>query len=135
VSEELKTENSGPKGEGVAPEKGGSSAQQRVNPRFKVNWPARALLPDKRILGIRVRDVSVGGVGFECAESVPMGSGVNIELTPWVGGKKLVIRVKCVVTYHMLLAGNAGFSHGVRFTDVQPKQLEDLKMVLKSLAT
>ena len=134
MSEELKTENGGPKGEGAAPEKGASSAQQRRDPRFKVNWPSRALLPDKRILGVRVRDVSVGGVGFDCTESLSVGSSVNIELTPWFGGKKCVIRVKCVVTYNMLLAGNAGFSHGVRFTDVQSGQLDDLKMVLKSLA-
>lgn len=134
MSEELKTENIAPKGKDVPPEEGRSSARQRRDPRFKVNWPSRALLPDKRILGIRVRDVSVGGVGFDCAESLPIGSNVNIELTPWFGGKKCVIRVKCVVTYNMLLAGNAGFSHGVRFTDVQPGQLDDLEMVLKSLA-
>jgi hypothetical protein len=133
VSEELKAENVAPEGESVAPEGGKSSAQQRRSPRFKVNWSSRALMSDKRIVAIRTRDVSVGGIGFECGESLPVGSDVNVELTPWMGGKKYVIRAKCIVTYNMLLAGNAGFSHGVRFTYVPPEQLEDLKMVLKSL--
>lgn len=92
-------------------------------------------MPDKRIIAIRTRDVSVGGVGFDCGESLSVGSAVNIELTPWVGGKKYVIRAKCIVTYNMLLAGNAGFSHGVRFTFIPPEQMENLKMVLKSLGS
>ena len=133
MSEELKAENVVPEGETVAPEGGKSSAQQRRSPRFKVNWSSRALMSDKRIVAIRTRDVSVGGIGFVCGESLPVGSDVNVELTPWMGGKKYVIRAKCIVTYNMLLAGNAGFSHGVRFTYVPPEQLEDLKMVLKSL--
>lgn len=110
-----------------------TSAQQRKNPRFKVNWPSRALLPGKRIVAIRTKDIAVGGVGFESGESISVGAEVNVELTPWVGGREYVIRAKCVITYTMLLAGNAGFSYGARFTYVPPEQLENLKMVLKSL--
>lgn len=128
MSEELKTENLT---SGEAEVK--TSAQQRKSPRFKVNWPSRALLSGKRIIAIRTKDVSIGGVGFESAESMVVGSEVSVELTPWVGGREYVIRAKCIITYNMLLAANAGFSHGVRFTYVPPEQLEDLKMVLKSL--
>jgi hypothetical protein len=128
VSEEIKTENLVSGETGAKP-----SAQQRKSPRFKVNWPSRALLPGKRIIAIRTKDVSIGGVGFESGESMVIGSEMNIELTPWVGGREYVIRAKCIITYNMLLAANAGFSHGVRFTFVPPDQLENLKMVLKSL--
>lgn len=133
MSEEIKTESLVP-GEG-GDDKGDAktSARQRKSPRFKVDWPSRALLPGKRIIAIRTKDVSVGGVGFESGESMAVGSEVNIELTPWVGGREYVIRAKCVITYNMLLAANAGFSHGVRFTYVPPEQLDNLKMVLKSL--
>ena len=133
MSEEIKTESLVP-GEG-GDDKGDAktSARQRKSPRFKVDWPSRALLPGKRIIAIRTKDVSLGGVGFESGESMAVGSEVNIELTPWVGGREYVIRAKCVITYNMLLADNAGFSHGVRFTYVPPEQLDNLKMVLKSL--
>ncbi|MFT7388236.1 MAG: hypothetical protein ACI8VC_001481 [Candidatus Endobugula sp.] len=133
MSEDQKTESLAPKDVSTALKGEKSSAQQRRNPRFKVNWSSRALMADKRIIAVRTKDVSVGGVGFECGESLPVGSNVSIELTPWVGGKKYAIRAKCLVTYNMLLAGNAGFSHGVRFTFVPPKQLEELKIILKSL--
>jgi len=135
VSEDQKNQNLAPKDVSTALKGENSSAKQRSNPRFKVNWSSRALMADKRIISVRTKDVSLGGVGFECGESLPVDSSVNLELTPWVGGKKYVIRAKCLVTYNMLLAGNAGFSHGVRFTFVPPEQLEDLKIVLKSLGS
>jgi hypothetical protein len=128
VSEELKAESLVSGKVGAKP-----PAQQRKSPRFKVDWPSRALLPGKRIIAIRTKDVSIGGVGFQSGESLSVGLEVNVELTPWVGGREYVIRAKCIVTYNMLLAANAGFSHGVRFTYVSPEQLEDLKVVLKSL--
>ncbi len=108
-------------------------AQKRKAQRFKVNWASRVLLPDKRILAARTRDVSVGGVGFDLDEGVPVGGEVSIELAPWLKGRQLIIRAKCVITYSMILAGNAGFSHGVRFSNIPEEHLKTLKMVIKSL--
>jgi hypothetical protein len=113
--------------------KSAGGAQQRKSQRFKVKWPSRVLLPDRRIIAAKTRDVSSGGVGFELDESLPVGSELSIEISPWSAGKQYVIRAKCVVTYSMILSGNAGFSHGVRFSFIPPDQLAQLKQVLKAL--
>ena len=112
-----------------APLKNGRQSQ-----RFKVSWPSRVLLPGKRILSARTKDVSIGGVGFELDEGISVDTDINIELSPWMNGRQYTIRAKGVVTYNMLLAGGAGFSHGIKFTFVPPEQLADLKSILKSLA-
>jgi len=108
-------------------------AQQRKSQRFKVNWASRILLPDKSIVAARTRDVSVGGIGFDLDHGIPVGEEVSIELAPWLKGKQLIIRARCVVTYSMILGGNAGFSHGVRFSNIPEEHLKTVKMVIKSL--
>lgn len=107
--------------------------QKRQSKRFKVNWSSRVLLPDRRIIAARTRDVSIGGAGFELDEGVAVGTEVSMELTPWSGGKQYTIRAKCVITYSMILSGNLGFSHGVRFAMVPPEQLAQLKKILSAL--
>ncbi len=106
---------------------------QRKSKRYKVSWASRVLLPDKRIIPARTKDVSDGGVGFELDEGVSVGTEVSMELSPWARGQQYVIRAKCIVTYSMLMSGNNGFSHGVRFSLIPPDQLETLKKVLKAL--
>jgi c-di-GMP-binding flagellar brake protein YcgR len=106
---------------------------QRKSPRIKVNWSSRVLMPDRRIVAARTKDVSEGGLGFELEESLVVGAEVNIELTPWSKGKQYLIRAKCVVTYSMLMAGNAGFSYGVKFSFVPPDQLTQLKQIIKEI--
>lgn len=106
---------------------------ERKSQRFKVGWPSRVLLPGKRIVAARTKDISVGGVGFELDEGVPVGTNVNIELTPWVNGQQYVIRAKGSITYSMLKGGDAGFSHGIKFTFVPPEQMDQLKKILKTL--
>lgn len=108
-------------------------ASLRRSERFVVSWPSRILLPDGRILAARTKDVSEGGVGFELDEALPVGTQISMELSPWVAGKQQVIRAKCAVTYNMILAGNSGFSHGVKFTAIPNEYAETLKSVLKSL--
>ena len=114
-----------------------SDAQDRSNERrsqrFNVGWPSRVLLPGRKILPARTKDISEGGVGFELDEGVSVGTDINIELTPWVGGQQYTIRAKGVVTYSMLMGGDAGFNHGIKFTFVPPDQLKQLKKILKSL--
>ena len=106
---------------------------ERQSQRFKVGWPSRVLLPGKRIVSARTKDVSIGGVGFELDEEVAIGTSVNIELSPWVNGQRYVIRAKGAITYNMLKGGDAGFSHGLKFTFIPPDQMEQLKDILKSL--
>jgi hypothetical protein len=110
-----------------------AKASQRKSQRFKVSWASRVLMPDRRIIAARTKDVSAGGVGFELSEQLPVGSDISMELSPWVGGKQYSIRAKCVVTYSMILAGSVGFSHGVRFSMIPDDQLASLKKVIKSL--
>lgn len=108
-------------------------AQKRQSKRFKVSWPSRVLFPDKRIVAARLKDVSVGGVGLEIIENLPVGTEVSIEFTAWVSGRENVIRAKCVTTYSMIMSGNSGFSCGMRFAMIPPEHLAELKKILKQL--
>lgn len=117
----------------MLPEDLSGETSQRKSQRFKVSWASRVLTSDRRIVAARVKDVSAGGVGFELDEQIPIGDSVSMELSPWVGAKQYVIRAKCVVTYSMILGGNAGFSHGVRFSSISDDQLALLKQVIKSI--
>jgi hypothetical protein len=106
---------------------------RRKSARYKVSWATRLLLSDKRIVAARTRDVSAGGVGFEYSEQLPIGAELNIELSPWLKGKQYVIRSKGVITYNMVLSGNSGFSHGLKFTMIPREQFEQLSEILKML--
>jgi hypothetical protein len=48
--------------------------------RVRVSWPARMHLPDGRVIELRVRDVSEGGVGLTSDEHVPPCTVVDFEL-------------------------------------------------------
>ena len=105
--------------------------QRRNSKRFKVSWATRLLLPDKRIVAARTRDVSSGGIGFEYGDQLPIGTELNVELSPWSSGKQYIIRAKGVVTYTMILSGSSGFSHGFKFTMIPREQFEQLAEILK----
>ncbi len=109
-----------------------SEDQRRKSKRFKVSWSSRLLFPDKRIVAARVRDVSSGGVGFEYQDQIPVGKDVNIEFSPCVKGKQYLIRAKGVVTFSMIMAGSAGFTHGLKFTLIPREQFEQLTEILKA---
>lgn len=109
--------------------------QRRKNKRYKVNWGSRLLLPGKRIVASRVRDVSSGGVCFEYDQQLPVGQEVNIEMNPMIKGKPYSIRAKGVVTFNMILSGNNGFSHGLKFTFVPKEQFEHLAEIISGLET
>ncbi|MEO0444297.1 MAG: PilZ domain-containing protein [Pseudomonadota bacterium] len=106
---------------------------RRKSKRFKVNWLSRVLLPDKKIVRVRTRDVSVGGVGFEYEQQLTKATEVNIEMSPIVKGKQYTIRAKGVVIYNMILSGNSGFSHGLKFTLIPKQHFEQLSSILKQL--
>lgn len=104
---------------------------RRKSKRYTVSWPSRILLPGKRIISVRVKDVSSGGVGFEVVEKLPTGLEISIEMTPWVRGTEYNIRAKGVITYGMIKGGSAGFSHGLKFTLIPKDQFDVLAGLLK----
>jgi len=108
-------------------------SSSRKSRRFNVGWVSRILLPGRRILPARTRDVSLGGVGFVLKESIPVGQEVNIELSPLVKGKQYTIRAKGNITFNMIMSGDGGFSHGLRFTLIPKDQFASLQEVLRSL--
>lgn len=109
-----------------------SEEKRRQSKRYKVNWSARLLLPDRRIESARVRDVSSGGVGFEYPDQLRDGTEVSIEFSPMIQGKKYLIRAKGVVMFSMILSGTSGFSHGLKFSLVPREQYAQLTEILKS---
>lgn len=125
VSQENNADESGPEG---------GSKEERKAVRYRVNWSARIMLPDRRIVPARTRDVSEGGFGFVMDEQVQVGTNVNIEATPWIDGQQLVIRAKGEITYSMLMSAGSGFSLGLKFTLVPPEHKKALNKALKQLS-
>lgn len=52
----------------------------RTDLRVKVSWPARMHLPDGRVIELKVRDVSQGGVGLMSEVAIPSSTVVGFEL-------------------------------------------------------
>ena len=109
-----------------------SDDPRRKSKRYTVSWSTRLLFADKRIVPARTRDISSGGIGFEYEEQIPVGTEVNIEVSPMIKGKQYVIRAKGVITYNMIMSGNSGFSHGLKFTLVPKEQFEQLSQILQA---
>ena len=58
----------------------GDAPDSRTDLRVAVSWPARMQLPDGRVIDVRVRNVSEGGVGLMSAEPIPGGTVVDLEM-------------------------------------------------------
>jgi hypothetical protein len=64
-------------------ESGGFAADapdSRTDLRVKVSWPARMRLPDGRVIGLQVRDISESGVGLTSDEDLPACTVVDFEM-------------------------------------------------------
>ena len=64
-------------------ESGGFAAdapESRTDTRVKVSWPARMQLPDGRVIELKVRDVSQGGVGLVSNVDIPARTVVGFEM-------------------------------------------------------
>jgi hypothetical protein len=64
-------------------ESGGVAADapdSRTDLRVEVSWPARMQLPDGRVVELKVRNVSEGGVGLMSGEDIPDCTVVNFEM-------------------------------------------------------
>jgi hypothetical protein len=57
-----------------------ASAENRREQRVKVSWPGRVQLPNGRVLNLRVRDVSDGGVGLLTDIHVPAYTVLNFAM-------------------------------------------------------
>ncbi|MBX2807408.1 MAG: PilZ domain-containing protein [Cellvibrionaceae bacterium] len=110
-----------------------SDGQHRKSKRYRVSWASRILLPNKRIVAAKVKDVSMGGVGFEVDEPLTKGMSVSVELRPWSQGKRYVVRAKGVITYSMIRSASVGFGCGFKFTSIARDQFDDLTAILKRL--
>lgn len=104
---------------------------RRKSRRYRVSWPTRLLLKSKKILSVKTRDVSSGGVSFESEHRFFAGDPLGIELSPWVSGKKYVIRASGLVTFNMILSDGDGFSHGFKFTSISKAHYDELVEILK----
>ena len=58
----------------------GDAPDSRTNLRVAVSWPARMRLPDGRVIDLRVRNISEGGVGLTSAEPIPAHTVVDFEM-------------------------------------------------------
>lgn len=110
-----------------------SEDPRRKSKRYTVSWSSRLLFASKRIVPARTRDVSSGGVGFEYIKQIPVGTEINIEFSPMIKGRQYIIRAKGVVTYNMILSGDSGFSHGLKFTHIPREQFDKLAEILQLL--
>ena len=89
----------------LALESGGvadDAPDSRTKRRVKVSWPARMQLPDGRVIALKVRDVSEGGVGLTSVEQIPACTVVNFALAvPPLdpGGKMTQVKGTIKTTY------------------------------------
>jgi len=80
-------------------------ADSRREQRVKVSWPARVQLPGGRVVELRVRDISEGGIGLTAPIALP--SGVSLTFAMGVPGLAEPSRITAVagairVTYAVL---------------------------------
>jgi hypothetical protein len=52
----------------------------RREQRVRVSWPARVQLPDSRVVELRVKDISEGGVGFVAPQPLPQKGSILFAL-------------------------------------------------------
>jgi len=57
-----------------------ASADNRREQRVKVSWPGRVQLPNGRVVNLRVRDVSEGGVGILTEVHIPAYTVLNFAM-------------------------------------------------------
>ena len=86
-------------------ESGGVAADapdSRTNLRVEVSWPARMQLPDGRVVELKVRNISQGGVGLMSEVDIPARTVVNFEMDapqPDEGGEITPVKGMIKTTY------------------------------------
>ena len=105
----------------------------RTDLRVEVSWPARMQLPDGRVIELKVRNISEGGVGLMSAEDIPDCTVVNFEMDvpqPDEGGKIMPVKGTIKTTY-TVVHGSETFC-GVTW-QVPPAGLDLVNMWIKRL--
>jgi hypothetical protein len=105
----------------------------RTRLRVEVAWPARMQLPDGRLIDLKVRNISEGGVGLMSDEHIPARTVVNFEMdVPPLdeGGEITLVKGKIRTTYTV--------AHGAELLcggtwQVPPAGLELVDMWIKRL--
>src|ERR1700754_3993450 len=64
----------------VFPTSAPAGAELRKEHRVKVSWPARVQLPNGRVIDLRVRDLSEGGVGLLTELNIPASTVLNFAM-------------------------------------------------------
>ena len=80
-------------------------ADSRREQRVKVSWPARVQLPTGRVVELRVRDISDGGIGLTAPVALPSGVSLTFAMgVPSLSDPSKVIPVSGAirVTYAVL---------------------------------
>jgi hypothetical protein len=105
-------------------ESGGVAADapdSRTDLRVKVSWPARLQLPDGRVIDLRVRDISQGGVGLASDEDIPASTVVNLELgVPPLGEGGKIAPVKSTIKTTYTRVHGAEFLGGATWVHLPP---------------
>jgi hypothetical protein len=118
-------------------ESGGVAADapdSRTDLRVRVSWTARMQLPDGRLIGLRVRDISQGGVGLASDEHMPACTVVNVELAvPPLdeGGRMALVQGTIKTTY--TADHGAEFRGGATWVQLSPAGRELVNLWIERL--
>jgi hypothetical protein len=83
----------------------GDAPDSRTDLRVTVSWPARMQLPGGRVIELKVRNVSEGGVGLMSDEDIPAYTVVDFEMDvprPDEGGETAPVKGTIKTTYTMV---------------------------------
>ena len=114
---------------GVATDAPDSRTDLRVN----VSWPARMRLPDGRVIELKVRNISQGGVGLMSDGHIPAHTVVNFEMgVPPLGEDGEITPVKGTIkTTYTVVHGSGTLCGGT--WQAPPAGLELVIMWIKEL--
>lgn len=106
--------------------------ERRKAQRFTVNWRGRALLQDRSMYQISIKDVSKGGVLILFDHVLAKETPVNIEITIPSKVNPARIRAKTVVAHHTLLS-NGMAQLGLLFVEISSEDFHTLNNALQEL--
>jgi hypothetical protein len=102
--------------------------------RVKVSWRARMQLPDGRVIELKVRDISEGGVGLTSDEHIPARTVVKFAMgVPPLDTGGQVTPVKGTIKTTYTAVHGSEFLCGGTWVQVPPAGLELVSMWIKRL--
>ena len=111
----------------------GDAPDSRTNLRVEVSWPARMRLPDGRVIELKVRNISEGGVGLVGDQDIPAFTVVDFEMDaprPDEVGK--IMPVKGTIKTNYTVVQGSGILCGGTW-QVPPAGLEFVKIWIRRL--